>query len=139
MSHDPTWPPSTAVFVNVYFIRSGIQTNFIRLKSAFDVRTKLRFVFRRSAMFCSVTFIVFLFGVFGDATWGEELSDENVRDETLAKHWLQEFNYKFLNVFNYDRLDGQYNYSIDETEKNRNLSVNLRFYQKDVAANVILF
>ena len=76
-----------------------------------------------SAMFCSVKFVVFLFGVL-DATWGEERNDETVTDETLAKQWLQEVNETFHKLKN-EELNAKWNYNTNISKENKYLWVGL--------------
>src|SRR6218665_880456 len=84
-----------------------------------------------SAMFCRVCFVVFLFGVL-DPTWGEELSDENVTDETLAKQWIPDVKANILKLL-YDQQEGKWNYNTDIKEETKrlwvysNFSSNFRF------------
>lgn len=72
--------------------------------------------FALSAMFCCVTFVVFLFGVL-DPTCGEELSNE-----ALAKHWIPVVKENILKLL-YEKLDARWNCSIDISERKENLSV----------------
>jgi len=74
-----------------------------------------------SAMFCTVTFVVFLFGVL-DPTWGEELSDENVTDETLAKQWIPDVKANILKLL-YEEREGKWNYNTDIKEETKTLWV----------------
>lgn len=74
-------------------------------------------------MFSLVTSLVLLFGALRDS-WGQELGDGEVTDETLARQWLDEYN-RNKAKWNSETLEGSWNFYSNQTKENAAVAVNL--------------
>lgn len=79
-------------------------------------------------MVCLVTFLVLHFGVL-NGSWGRELMNEEVTDETLAGQWLDELNINMAKVLS-ETVQASWNFNTNITEENDLLAVNLELRPK---------
>lgn len=80
-------------------------------------------------MFSLVTSLLLLFGVLHDS-WGQELGDGEVTDETLARQWLDEYN-RNKAKWSSETWEGAWNYYSNMTTENAVVAVNLELRQNN--------
>lgn len=86
-------------------------------------------------MFSVVTFFVFLFRVLHDS-WGQELGDVEVTNETLARQWLDVYNRNKGKVYS-EYVEAVWNSHTNLTAETNSLVVNSWALTKDALSIII--